>query len=113
LAALRHPKMRVVHAALRARRDRPASFLEGGYTPVLARGAAADHVVAFLRGDDVLTAVSRHTVRLREIGWEDTELTLPDGAWTDRITGSRYTGTVTVADLFAELPAVLLERDHA
>ncbi|MBB2771821.1 UNVERIFIED_ORG: (1-_4)-alpha-D-glucan 1-alpha-D-glucosylmutase [Mycolicibacterium obuense] len=113
LEALRHPKMRVVHAALRARRDRPTSFLDGGYTPVLARGAAADHVVAFLRGDDVLTAVSRHTVRLRDTGWGDTELTLPEGNWTDRITGGRFTGTVTAADLFAELPAVLLERDHA
>ncbi|WP_193047485.1 malto-oligosyltrehalose synthase [Mycolicibacterium baixiangningiae] len=113
LSGLRHPKMRVVHAALRVRRDRPASFLEGGYTPVLARGAAADHVVAFLRGDDVLTAVSRHTVQLHERGWGDTELTLPDGSWTDRITGRRYTGTVTAADLFAELPTVLLERDHA
>lgn len=113
LEALRHPKMRVVRAALHARRDRPSSFLEGGYTPVLAHGAAADHVVAYLRGDDVLTAVSRHSVRLHETGWGDTELTLPDGSWTDRITGKPHTGTVAAADLFAELPAVLLERDHA
>ncbi|BBZ08094.1 putative maltooligosyl trehalose synthase [Mycolicibacterium doricum] len=113
LQALRHPKMRVMRAALHARRDRPATFLEGGYTPLLARGAAADHVVAFLRGGDVLTAVSRHTVRLRETGWGDTALTLPDGDWTDRITGATFTGTATAADLFAELPAVLLERDDA
>ncbi|MGE2713843.1 malto-oligosyltrehalose synthase [Mycolicibacterium litorale] len=113
LQASAHPKMRVVRAALHARRDRPASFLEGGYTPLLARGAAADHVVAFLRGDDVLTAVSRHTVRLHETGWGDTQLVLPDGKWTDRITGAAFTGTIAAADLFAELPAVLLERDHA
>lgn len=113
LAELRHPKMRVVRAALHSRRDRPASYTEGGYTPVLARGAAADHVVAFLRGDDVITAVSRHTVRLQETGWGDTELTLPDGTWTDRISGAAFTGSVAAADLFTDLPTVLLERGHA
>ncbi|KUI40309.1 malto-oligosyltrehalose synthase [Mycobacterium sp. GA-2829] len=113
LKTLQHPKLRVVRAALHARRDRPQTFLDGGYTPVLARGAAADHVVAFLRGDDVLTAVTRHTVRLHETGWGDTEVALPAGTWTDRITGKAFSGTVAAADLFAELPTVLLERDHA
>lgn len=70
-------------------------------------------MVAFLRGDDVLTAVSRHTVRLHETGWGDTTVALPAGRWTDRITGVTFTGTVLAADLFAELPTVLLERDHA
>jgi (1->4)-alpha-D-glucan 1-alpha-D-glucosylmutase len=106
----RHPKMRVVTAALRLRRERPASFTEGGYTPVLARGPAAAHLVAFLRGDDVLTAVTRHTVLLSESGWGDTTLTLPDGAWTDRISGARFSGEVMAVELFADLPVVLLER---
>lgn len=110
LGALRHPKMRVVAAALRVRRDRPASFLDGGYTPVLAHGPAAGHVVAFLRGGDVLTAVTRHTVRLSETGWGDTSLELPDGVWTDRITGARYRGRILVAEVFTELPVALLER---
>lgn len=111
LQELRHPKMRVVRAALHARRDRPDTFLEGGYTPLLAAGAQADHLLAFLRGDDVLVAVSRHTVRLTETGWEETTLTLPDGQWTDRITGRRHHGTVAVAELFTELSVALLERD--
>ena len=71
--------MRVVTAALRLRRDRPDTFPSGGYTPVLAEGDGAEHVVAFLRGDNVLVAVSRYTVRLAETGWGDTSLTLPDG----------------------------------
>ena len=97
-------------AALRLRRDRPASFTDGGYTPVLADGPAADHLVAFLRGDDVLTAVSRHTVRLSETGWGDTALALPAGRWTDRITGGRFSGRILAAELFADLPVALLER---
>jgi (1->4)-alpha-D-glucan 1-alpha-D-glucosylmutase len=110
LDALRHPKIRVVGAALQLRRERTASFTDGGYTPVLADGPAAEHLVAFLRGDDVLTAVSRHTVLLSETGWGDTALALPKGQWTDRISGARFSGRVLVVELFAELPVVLLER---
>src|SRR4029077_9543321 len=110
LTANRHPKVRVVSAALRLRRDRPNTFTAGGYTPVLAQGAAADHLVAFLRADDVLTAVTRHSVVLDETRWADTCLTLPDGVWADRIAGGRFTGNVLASDLFAELPVALLER---
>ena len=113
LEAMRHPKMRVTRAALLARRDRPESFLSGGYTPVPATGPAADHLVAYLRGDDVLAATGRHTVALSESGWGDTSLTLPAGDWTDRISGARFSGTVAATDLFADLPVALLERDHA
>ena len=110
LHRLDHPKMRVVSAALRLRRERPQTFLAGGYQPVLADGAAADHLVGFLRGDDVLVAVSRWTVGLAESGWGDTRLALPEGTWTDRLTGAAHTGTVSAAELFAELPVALLER---
>ncbi|WP_422747421.1 malto-oligosyltrehalose synthase [Mycobacterium sp. WMMD1722] len=113
LRASQHPKIRVVRAALHTRRDRPATFLDGGYTPMPAAGAAAAHLIAFRRGADVIAAASRHTVALAENGWGDTTLTLPTGDWTDRITGRRVSGSVAAADLFAELPVVLLERDHA
>lgn len=110
LSANRHPKLRVVSSALTLRRDRPAAFTEGRYTPMLADGPAAGHVLAFLRGDDVLTAVTRHTVRLSETGWADTSLTLPAGTWTDRLSGVRHSGRVLTAELFTDLPVALLER---
>ena len=110
LAALRDPKIRVVTAALRLRRDRPASFTRGGYTPLLAEGPAAGHLAAFVRGDDVLTAATRHSVKLSEAGWGETVLTLPSGTWEDRIGGARFSGRVSTADLFTELPVALLER---
>lgn len=110
LATLQHPKLRVTHAALQLRRERPDTFLRGGYRPVLASGAAADHLLAFRRGDDVLVAVSRWTVRLAETGWGDTVVQLPDGQWTDRLTGRCRTGVVAAAELFAELPVALLVR---
>jgi (1->4)-alpha-D-glucan 1-alpha-D-glucosylmutase len=110
LRANSHPKMRVVSAALRLRRDRPDTFTDGGYTPVLSEGAAAEHLVAFLRADDVLTAVTRLSVVLAETHWGDTSLTLPDGVWSDRIAGGGFSGSVLASDLFAELPVALLER---
>ena len=105
-----HPKLRVVTAALGARRDRPQTFLAGGYRPVLAAGSAADHLLAFLRGQDVLVAVSRWTIRLSENGWGATEIDLPAGTWSDRLSGRGYQRSAPTSVLFADLPVALLER---
>jgi (1->4)-alpha-D-glucan 1-alpha-D-glucosylmutase len=113
LKSLRHPKIRIVNAALRLRRARPATFLHGGYRPVFATGTAADHVVAFRRGDDVLVAVTRWTVDLAKTGWGDTVVPVPDSSWTDALTGTAHTGTTPAAELFAELPVALLARTDA
>jgi (1->4)-alpha-D-glucan 1-alpha-D-glucosylmutase len=112
LKELQHPKIRVVTTALRLRRSRPDSFLHGEYLPVLASGQASDHVVAFRRGNDILVAVARWTVRLQETGWGNTVLPLPDGSWTDTLTGATASGPTSAAELFADLPVVLLERDR-
>ena len=110
LESLQHQKMRVVAAALQMRRARPETFLHGSYRPVLASGPAGEHVVAFRRGDDVVVAVSRWTVRLQGVGWRDTVVALPPGRWADALSGVRHRGSVWAAELFAELPVVLLER---
>jgi (1->4)-alpha-D-glucan 1-alpha-D-glucosylmutase len=112
LTELTEPKMRVVRAALHLRRRRPETFLTGSYTPVFAHGDAAEHVISFRRGEDVLVAAARWTTRL-ETGWAGTTLTVPTGRWTDLLTGSEYTGTVPVGDLFGALPVALLERADA
>jgi (1->4)-alpha-D-glucan 1-alpha-D-glucosylmutase len=112
LNELRHPKIRIVTTALRLRRSHPESFLHGEYLPVLATGSAGDHVVAFRRGEDILVAVTRWTVRLAETGWGDTVVPLPDGSWTDTLTGATASGSTSAGELFAELPVVLLERGH-
>lgn len=110
LESLSHPKIRVVAAALRLRRTRPETFLHGGYHPVLAAGSAAEHIVAFRRADDVLVAITRWTVQLSDTGWGDTVLPLPDGSWTNTLTGAVVSGKPTAEQLFAELPVALLER---
>ncbi|CAM5434393.1 hypothetical protein SAVIM40S_05671 [Streptomyces avidinii] len=71
-------KLALTAALLRLRRDRPELFR--GYTPVPARGAAADHLVAFTRGPGLLVAATRLSHRLAGAGgWRDTRLPLPPG----------------------------------
>lgn len=112
LQALEHPKIRVVTTALRVRCEHPGTFLHGDYVPVLANGDAADHVLAFRRGEDIVVAVTRWTVALAETGWGNTVLPLPDGTWKDALTGVIADGPTSAAQLFADLPVVLLERHH-
>ena len=37
---------------------------------------------------------------------------LPDGSWTDALSGAMASGPTSAAELFADLPVVLLERKH-
>jgi (1->4)-alpha-D-glucan 1-alpha-D-glucosylmutase len=112
LKELQHPKFRVVTAALRLRRSHPDSFVGGDYVPVLASGQAGDHVVAFQRGEDILVAVTRWTVRLAETGWGNTVVPLPEASWIDTLSGAMTSGPTSAAELFADLPVVLLERER-
>ncbi|MFF7352657.1 MULTISPECIES: malto-oligosyltrehalose synthase [Streptomyces] len=100
-------------AALRLRGRRPGAFgTSASYEPLTAEGPAAEHCAAFARSGEVVTAVTRLSLRLAEAGgWRDTGLTLPPGRWADVLTdGREFTGHARVADLFDRLPVVLLER---
>ncbi|MFG2353385.1 malto-oligosyltrehalose synthase [Streptomyces sp. NPDC048521] len=100
-------------AALRLRARRPGAFgATAAYTPLSAEGPAAEHCVAFARSGEVVTAVTRLSLRLAEAGgWRETRLPLPPGRWVDVLApGREFTGHARVADLFDRLPVVLLER---
>mgnify|MGYP001101034646 CR=1 FL=1 len=100
-------------AALRLRARRPDAFgNSAGYTPLRAEGPAAAHCTAFARSGEVVTAVTRLSLRLAEAGgWRDTLLPLPPGHWSDALAPERrFTGHARVEDLFARLPVALLER---
>ncbi|MEV5728995.1 malto-oligosyltrehalose synthase [Streptomyces pharetrae] len=100
-------------AALRLRARRPEVFGEAAtYTPLYAEGPAADHVLAYARSGEVVTAVTRLSLRLAEAGgWRDTRLALPPGRWADVLTpGREFTGHARVQELLEPLPVALLER---
>ncbi|MFJ4620255.1 malto-oligosyltrehalose synthase [Streptomyces sp. NPDC088812] len=106
-------KGEVTAAALRLRRRRPDVFGESAtYAPLTAEGPAAGHCLAFARSGEVVTAVTRLSLRLAEAGgWRDTRLALPPGRWADALDGGRkFTGHARVAELFHRLPVALLER---
>ncbi len=110
LAAFTDDKLRVTATALRVRRERPATF-EGDYQPLAADGTAADHLLAYRRGDDVIALATRLPVGLaRGGGWGDTRLTLPDGTWTNRLTDRAHSGAVRIDEMLATLPVALLVR---
>jgi (1->4)-alpha-D-glucan 1-alpha-D-glucosylmutase len=107
------PKLWVVRQALRARCDRAAAFAPGAaYAPLAASGRAAEHLVAFARGGQVITLAPRLVLGLgRRGGWGDTALELPEGAWRDLLTGARWSGRVSVGELLGGFPVGLLERE--
>ncbi|MGW0651832.1 malto-oligosyltrehalose synthase [Streptomyces umbrinus] len=106
-------KAALTGGALRLRGRRPAVFGESAtYAPLPAEGPGAAHCVAFVRSGEVVTAVTRLSLRLEEAGgWRDTLLALPAGRWADVLApGREFTGHARVEELFGPLPVVLLER---
>ncbi|UOX84764.1 malto-oligosyltrehalose synthase [Amycolatopsis sp. FBCC-B4732] len=103
-------KLLVVHKALKLRQEHPALFR--GYRPLRAEGVAAEHCLAYTRSADLAVAVTRLPVGLEAAGgWRDTVLPLPDGVWTDVLTGRD--ATPDVATLFDRYPVALLVRGDA
>ncbi|MEU4813650.1 malto-oligosyltrehalose synthase [Nocardia fluminea] len=108
-------KMWVVAYALWLRRERPECFVGGMYRPLYAIGEHAHRFIAYGRGPageapEVIVAATRHSVGLATTGWLDTTLPLPQGNWTDRLTGNTFAGSARVDKLFARLPVALLVR---
>jgi (1->4)-alpha-D-glucan 1-alpha-D-glucosylmutase len=98
-------KLWITRQALRLRHRRPDWF--GSYQPIMAHGAAHDHLVGFDRGG-VITFATRLPVGLTAAGgWRDTTVEIP-GAYVDVLTGQRRSESVTVAELLATYPVALL-----
>src|SRR5262249_24085188 len=71
---------------------RPGLFgRAGGYAPIDAEGTNADHVVAFGRGDGCVTVSPRLPLKLGG-HWGDTTVELPDGEWSNELTGETVGG---------------------
>ncbi|MFP5319428.1 MAG: malto-oligosyltrehalose synthase [Acidimicrobiia bacterium] len=108
-------KLWLITRTLGARRRLPGAFAPGaGYRPLWAEGEKADHVVAYLRGDEAVVVVPRLALGL-DGHWGDTTLVLPPGRWADGLAGraaapNRWEGEVALTDLLAEFPVALLER---
>ncbi|MFN2466040.1 MAG: malto-oligosyltrehalose synthase [Candidatus Dormibacteria bacterium] len=111
-------KVRLVATALRVRRAAPEAFLHSSrYTPLLATGPAAAHLLAFARGthldDRAVVVVVPRLLLGRDLDWEATRLKIGEGGWTDQLAGKAVSGPVIALDelLGGGLPT-LLTRDR-
>lgn len=111
------PKLWVTRQALHFRRENPALFgPEADYRPLIAEGAEADHVLAFIRAEAVTTVVPRLVMKLGpgrkpDRQWTDTTLELPAGNWRNILTGEDTAGgPARLRDVLARFPVALLVR---
>jgi len=109
MAGLDAEKLLVTSRALWLRREHPDWFT-GGYTPLGCEGPAAEHAVAFMRGEHAVTVATRLPAGLRRRGgWADTVLPLPELHWHDVLTGARHAGLrPLLSELTRRLPVALL-----
>jgi (1->4)-alpha-D-glucan 1-alpha-D-glucosylmutase len=105
------PKLWTIHHALRLRNEHRDWFdRSSAYTPMLAKGAKADHVIAFARGENVIAIAPRQWVSLRD-AWSETNLVLPQGKWKNCLTGEAVAGgEQRISDLLRKFPIALLVR---
>jgi (1->4)-alpha-D-glucan 1-alpha-D-glucosylmutase len=101
----------VVHKALQVRREHPEWFgEEAEYQPLMADGSQRDRVIAFRRGEEVLTVAPRWSHDAE--AWGDTAMEIPPGRWTNCLTGVEVAaGRMLVGDLLKEFPVAMLTRE--
>ncbi len=105
------PKLWVIRQALSLRRRLPGAFLAGSYRPLYAKGKQANHVVAFSRNEQVVTLVPRFSFSM-DGGWGATSIELPQGQWSNRLTGEGMkAGEIGIQDLLKRFPVALLSRE--
>jgi (1->4)-alpha-D-glucan 1-alpha-D-glucosylmutase len=106
------PKLWTIHRALRLRRERKDWFGEAAsYSPLEVEGKAAPHAIAYLRGESVVTIVPRLALTLSG-AWQKTMVLLPEGRWTNWLTGATSNGgRVAIETLLKEFPVALLIRE--
>ncbi len=106
------PKLWTISRALHLRKEHPEWFgAEAVYDPLPVGGRRREHVVAYLRGGRVATVVPRLSLTLNG-AWQDTSLSLPEGLWTNRLTGEEVGGgAVSVGRLLQQFPVALLVRE--
>ena len=96
-------KLKLVSTTLRLRREHPEWFVGDATYDALDAGSGA---LAFCRSGRVVTVVPLRGMQGAPTG----SVTLPSGAWTDRLTGNSWTGSTPLPELLKDFPVALLVR---
>jgi (1->4)-alpha-D-glucan 1-alpha-D-glucosylmutase len=105
------PKLWVVHKALQLRREHPEWFgAEAEYALLTVERSQKERVIAYRRGEQVVTVVPRWSHAAE--AWGETAVVIPEGRWTHRLTGEEIAGgRVRVGELLERFPVALLARE--
>jgi (1->4)-alpha-D-glucan 1-alpha-D-glucosylmutase len=101
-------KLLVTALALAVRRELPECFADrAAYEPL---PTSTEHALGFVRSGRVAALAIRAPGRLlRQGGWADDTVTLPDGSWRDELTGATWPGgEVSCAGVLGTYPVALL-----
>ena len=105
------PKLWLIRQCLHARKAHPESFgAEGRYRPLWPAGPKAAHLIAYQRGENVITVAPRLLMSLED--WSATFLEIPEGSWRNQLTGDVVQGGKLEAGiLLNRFPVALLTRE--
>jgi len=105
------PKLWVIHRALSLRNAHSDWFdRDAAYEPLPVRGAKSDHVIAYARGENIVTVTPRLWLTLKD-DWDDTHVSVPAGTWMNQLTNESIEGGETRIDaLLNRFPMALLTR---
>src|SRR5690606_594051 len=102
------PKLWLIRHGLRVRREHAEAFAVGEYRSLDVAGARREHVIAFRRGEPIVSVAPRWPLSL-DGDWQDTHVVMPPGNWRDALTGEEWRGgDVRVGDLLRRFPVALL-----
>lgn len=108
------PKLWLIWKTLLLRKHHPEFFSpKSPYRPLYAQGKNSDHVVAFMRGESVVSLTPRFILRLKN-DWKDTSLELPKGSWLNSLTGDKVIGgrLIPIQELLHRFPVGLLKSEQ-
>jgi len=106
------PKLWVILKALHLRREHPDWFsATSAYLPIAVEGPKQDHLVAYLRGENVAVIAPRWSLKLGgSLG--PTTVRIPEGTWEHLLTGESFSGgSLRAQNLFRRFPVALLARN--
>jgi len=105
------PKLWVVHQALLLRKEHPEWFgASAAYAPVAVEGEQSERVIAYRRGESVMTVVPRWSHAAK--AWGETVVAISEGRWRNRLTSAEVVGgRLRVSELLLEFPVALLVRE--
>ena len=109
-------KLHVIRQGLAVRKAHPALFHGAEYRPLHADAGFEENVIAFSLGGRVVAIAPRLFARplgdaMAPVGpfWRAARLLLPEGDFTDVLTGARHAGGARpMAELLADFPVALL-----